>query len=159
MVKYNKVRTRRIGVMHYRAFICNTGTLLLARHVDCQSKVKKGTALPILEDDIYDCHPRDNHYQNHPLVNKGIGYWINKKIICTGYNIGKVYRPIFNHKRETLFLAVRKDIVRYAKILVSQSRDHLYKKELLSLHNRRIPEEIVEHIANYAWDIMLLLYP
>jgi len=156
MVKYNKVRTQKIGAMHYRAFICNTGTLLFERQVGCQSKVKKGTALPILEDDIYDCHPcRDNH----PLVNKGIGYWINKKTICTGYNIGKVYRPIFNHKRETMFFAVRKDVIRYAKILVSQSRDYLYKKELLSLHNRRIPEEIVEHIANYAWDIMLLLYP
>ena len=163
MVKYNKVRTSRIGVMHYRKYICNTGNTMWNWHLGSKQilpKNKKGKTLPILEDDIYDCHPRDNKIsQNHPLVNKGIGYWINKKTICTGYNIGKVYRPIFNYKRETMFHAVRKDIVRYAKILVSKSRDHLYKKELLKLHNRKIPEEIVKHIANYAWDIMLLLYP
>jgi len=163
MVKYNKVRTSRIGVMHYRQYICNTGNTMWNWHIGSKQilpKNKKGKTLPILEYDIYDSHPRDNKIsKNHPLVNKGIGYWINKKTICTGYNIGKVYRPIFNYKRETMFHAVRKDIVRYAKILVSQSRDHLYKKELLKLHNRKIPEEIVEHIANYAWDIMLLLYP
>ena len=181
MEKYNKVRirrvrTRRIGASKYRRIICNTETPIWNWDVYSKQRRadKKGNTLPILEDDIYDCHPRRNRImniitrnrkvptkisQNHPLVNKGIGYWINEKTICTGYNIGNVYRPIFNHKRETMFLDVRKDIVLYAKILVSSSRDHLYKKELMKLHNRKIPEEIVEHIANYAWDIMLLLYP
>lgn len=172
MEKYNKVRTRRIGTSQYRRIICNTETPIWNWDVDSKQRRvdKKGNTLPILEDDIYDCHPMSNLItrnrkvptkisQNHPLVNKGIGYWINEKTICTGYNIGNVYRPIFNHRRETMFLDVRKDIVRYAKILVSSSRDHLYKKELMKLHNRKIPEEIVEHIANYAWDIMLLLYP
>lgn len=157
----NKVRTRRIGTNKYRLIICNTRTPL------------KTNTLPILIDDIYDCYPRSNFWkileddpivstkisQNHPLVNKCIGFWVNEKTICIGYNIGKVYRPIFNHGREKMLFGVRKDIIRYAKIFASLSREHLYKKELLALHNMKLPEEIVQHIANYAWDIMLLLYP
>ena len=94
---------------------------------------------------------------NHPLVNDGEAYWLNKTRLCTGYTIGNVFRPIFNYSREEKAYEIRKYMTTIAKISAAQSREHLYKQELMKLHNKKIPTELVEHIANYAWDIMLLL--
>ena len=145
MKKYYKVKTHEVGITQYRDYILGNFQ-----------------ALPVLEMDIYNCYPcRIVHraqQQNHPKVKKGLAFWVNKTYICTGYGIGPVFRPIFNLEREKLALNVRKDIVRYAKILSSIARNHLYKKELMKLHNKKIPEEVVEYITNFAWDIMLLIY-
>ena len=144
MSNYYKVKTNKLSVTQYRKFI------LVKDNVNTEQ---------VLEMDIYNCYPDTDKWnkKNHPLVNKNIGFWINKTYICIGYNIGDVFRPIFNYRRENLLYNVRRDIVKYAKILSSNSRHHLYKKELMKMHNKKIPVEIVEHIANYTWDIMLLL--
>jgi hypothetical protein len=146
MKKYYKANTHVVDITQYRDYILG--------NFRCS---------PVLEMDIYNCYPCRNVHRvddkNHPKVKKGLAFWVNKTYICTGYDIGSVFRPIFNHKREKLALNVRICIVRYAKILASSARNHLYKKELMKLHNKKIPEEVVEHIADYAWDIMLLLYP
>jgi hypothetical protein len=114
----------------------------------------------VLEMDIYNSHPEKSdpwYKKNHPLVNKGLAFWVNKTYICIGYKRGDVFRPIFNYRRENQLYSVRRDIVKYAKILSSNARHSLYKKEIMKMHNKKIPVEIVEHIANYTWDIMLLL--
>ena len=95
--------------------------------------------------------------QNHPLVKAGKAYWVTGTQLCTGYTIGNVFRPIFNYKRENIAFEVRKYITKFAKIHVTHARSHLYKQELMKLHNKTFPEEIVDYIAQYAWDIMLLL--
>jgi len=137
--QYYKAKTSCVGVLQYRKYVLEV-------------------ASQVLEMDIYNSYP-DKLYckKNHPLVNKGLAFWVNKTYICTGYNIGQIYRPIFSHKREQLSLDVRKDIVLYAKIFAANARDALYKKELMKLHNKKIPEVLVDHITIYARDIMLLL--
>ena len=138
--QYYKAKTRHVGVLQYRKYVV-------------------GAASQILEMDIYNSYPDKLYYskKNHPLVNKGLAFWVNKTYICTGYNIGEFYRPIFNYNREQLSLDVRKDIVKYAKIFAANARDTLYKRELMKLHNKKIPEVLVDHITIYARDIMLLL--
>ena len=157
MPKYNqyyKAKTGRVGVGQYRQYI-------LARSGENYNSNSK----QVLEMDIYNSYP-DNcwcvvdyrfHKKNHPLVNKRWAFWVNKTYLCIGYDIGKVFRPIYDHIRENQALEVRKNIVKYAKILASNARHALYKKELMKLHNKKIPEVLVDYIANYAWDIMLLL--
>ena len=152
MPKYNqyyKAKTGRVGVGQYRQYI-------LARSGENYNSNSK----QVLEMDIYNSYPGQDyrfHKKNHPLVNKRQAFWVNKTYLCIGYDIGKVFRPIYDHIRENQALEVRKDIVKYAKILASNARHALYKKELMKLHNKKIPEVLVDYIANYAWDIMLLL--
>ena len=154
MPKYNqyyKAKTNSVGVLQYRKYVLG---LVMRDGENHNSNSKK-----LLEMDIYNSYP-DKLYsnkKNHPLVNKGLAFWVNKTYVCIGYDIDSVFRPIFDHRRESLALSVRKDIVKYAKILASNARHALYKKELMELHNKKIPELLVDHIANYACDIMLLL--
>ena len=146
--KYYKAKTRSVGVLQYRKYI-------LARNGENHNSNSE----QLLEMDIYNSY-RDKLYyckKNHPLVNKGLAFWVSNTYICTGYNIGQFYRPIFSHKREQLSLDVRKYTVLYAKIFAANARDALYKKELMKLHNKKIPEVLVDHITIYARDIMLLL--
>jgi len=145
MSNYYKVKTNKLNVSQYRSYVIKKNNYWITK--------------PVLIMDIYNCYPDTNKWvhSNHPLVNKNIGFWINKTYICIGYNISDVFRPIFNYRRENLLYGVRRDIVKYAKILSSNSRDYLYKKEIMKMYNKKLPIEIVEHIANYAWDIMLLL--
>jgi hypothetical protein len=144
--QYYKAKTGSVGLLQYRQYI-------LARNGENPNSNSK----QLLEMDIYNSYPDRFYRKNHPLVNKRLAFWVNKTYICIGYDIGKVFRPIFDHSRESQALMVRKDIVKYAKILASAARHALYKKELMKLHNEKIPEVLVDHIANYAWDIMLLL--
>ena len=141
-----KARTSRVSILQYRNNVIGRNSV---------NNLEK-----VLEMDIYNSHPDKSdpwNKKNHPLVNGGLAFWVNKTYICIGYDICKVFRPIFDHRRESLALEVRKNIVKYAKILVSNARHALYKKELMKLHNKKIPEVLVDYIANYAWDIMLLL--
>ena len=68
------------------------------------------------------------------------------------------YENIQRMVGEELYFKVREYVTKFAKIEAAICRNALYKKELMKIHNRKIPIEIIEHIANYAWDIMLLLY-
>ena len=69
----------------------------------------------------------------------------------------QLLRPVFDMKREDKAYKIRKDITTLAKISAARSREHLYKQELMKVHNGDLPEEIVEYIARYTWDIHLLL--
>lgn len=144
--QYYKAKTGSVGLLQYRQYI-------LARNGENPNSNSK----QLLEMDIYNSYPDRFYRKNHPLVNKRLAFWVNKTYICIGYDIGKVFRPIYDHIRENQALTVRNDIVKYAKILSSNARHALYKKELMKLHNKKIPEVLVDYIANYAWDIMLLL--
>lgn len=155
MTNYYKAKTRGVDILDYRKYI-------LAR----SGENLNSNSTQLLEMDIYNSYPHNPHdyleagagwYENHPLVNKGLAFWVDKTNICIGYNIGEVFRPIFSHARERQAYGVRKCIVLYAKIFASKARHALYKKELMELHNKKIPDEIIEHIAGYTWDIMLLL--
>ena len=45
----------------------------------------------------------ENGLRNHPLVNKGIAYWINDHTLVIGYELKsnpQIFRPIYSHSRE-----------------------------------------------------------
>ena len=69
----------------------------------------------------------------------------------------QLLRPVFDMKREKKAYEIRKYMTTIAKISAAQAREHLYKQELKKLHNGVLPEDIVCYIAEYTWDIMLLL--
>ena len=69
----------------------------------------------------------------------------------------KLLRPVFDWKREDRCYKIRHDILTLAKISAAQAREHLYKQELKKIHNGVLPEDIVCYIAEYTWDIHLLL--
>ena len=145
MSNYYKVKTKKLKLTQYRSYVIKKNNHWITK--------------PVLIMDIYNCYPNTDKWvhHNHPLVNKGLAFWVNKTYICIGYKWGDVFRPIFNYRRENQLYSVRRDIVKYAKILSSNARHSLYKKEIMKMHNKKIPVEIVEHIVNYTWDIMLLL--
>tara|TARA_B100001996_G_scaffold224199_1_gene172550 strand:- start:120 stop:464 length:345 start_codon:yes stop_codon:yes gene_type:complete len=66
-------------------------------------------------------------------------------------------RPIMDYSREEKAYEIRKYMTTIAKISAAQAREHLYKQELMKVHNGDLPEDIVEYIARYTWDIHLLL--
>ena len=153
MTSYYKPKTKKICHTDYRKYIVPR---------DCDEVVV------ISQEDEYGSYPEEKFFQgitylpclpssNHPLVNSGEAYWLNKTQLCTGYTIGNVFRPVFNYSREKQAFQVRKYITKFAKIHATHTRSHLYKQELMKLHNKTFPEEIVDYIAQYAWDIMLLL--
>jgi len=148
MSSYYKPKTKKLGQSHYRKYIvpidCDEVVVISQEDDGCRCVC--GRSLGLLISNFH-----------HPLVNAGEAYWLNKTQLCTGYTIGNVFRTVFNYKREKFSFEVREDIVKYAKILASKARHALYKKELMKLHNKKIPEVLVDYIANYAWDIMLLL--
>ena len=69
----------------------------------------------------------------------------------------QLLRPIFDYSREKKAYEIRTYMTQIAKISSAQAREHLYKQELMKVHNGYLPEEIVEYIARYTWDIHLLL--
>ena len=158
MSSYYKPKTKKICHTDYRKYIVPR---------DCDE------VIVISQEDEYSSYPEDyrgfihsalpvfhldtSPSSNHPLVNAGEAYWLNKTQLCTGYTIGNVFRPVFNYKREKFAFEIREYITKFAKIHATHARSHLYKQELMKLHNKKIPVEIIEHISNFAWDIMLLL--
>ena len=80
--------------------------------------------------------------------------------ICHEYWLWREHqllRPIFDYSREKKAYEIRTYMTQIAKISSAQAREHLYKQELMKVHNGYLPEEIVEYIARYTWDIHLLL--
>jgi hypothetical protein len=145
MPEYYKPKSKKVNHCDYRKIILPRGCDNIAR---------------ILISSNFLTEPEGIVYQGfsrHPLIKSGLAYWVTNKQLCTGYTIGNVYQPIFNYPREEIAFQVRQYIVTLGKIHTASARHHLYKQELMKLHNKKIPTEIVEHIANYAWDIMLLL--
>lgn len=99
--------------------------------------------------------------QNHPLVEKGIAFWLNDKTIVTGYtlkNNPKIYRPIFQVDKESLKFKLRDEIRKYSKFFVAHKRQMLYKKTLMNISQLKIlPESIINMIAHWTYDPILYL--
>ena len=93
----------------------------------------------------------------HPLIKNREAYWIDANTLLKGYILKntQVFRPIFSFPREKNFKLIRDDIVKFAKLFSSRSRNYLYKQALME--NTKLPEEIIDEIVLFAWDILLLL--
>ena len=158
MTSYYKPTTQMITETHYRKYIAPTEVL-----VEDEDEPIPGPFIKIVEGGFSDLYPRCRKGRiscevNHPLVKGGEAYWMDRDTICKGYELpNNIFRPIFNYSREKQAFKVREYITKFVKIHVTHARRHLYKQELMKLHNKKIPVEIIEHISNYAWDIMLLL--
>tara|TARA_B100001027_G_C16258267_1_gene328070 strand:+ start:345 stop:728 length:384 start_codon:yes stop_codon:yes gene_type:complete len=87
--------------------------------------------------------------QSALYAGEGEAYWLWRG--C------QLLRPVFDISRERKAYEIRKYMTTIAKISAAQSREYLYKQELMKLHNGVLPEDIVCLIAQYTWDIMLLL--
>ena len=156
MTSYYKPKTKKI---------CHTDYIKYIVPINCDEVVvitkhalhREDTCMSCLYDISSPCDPHPYHIPSHHMVNAGEAYWLNKTQLCTGYTIGNVFRPVFNYSREKQAFKVREYIITMGKIHTTSARNHLYKQELMKLHNKKLPEVIVEHISNYAWDIMLLL--
>ncbi len=94
--------------------------------------------------------------KTHPLVEKNIAYWFDKKTLITGYILKSntdIYRPIFQPWKEKLNYDLRTEIRYYAKFIVADMRQKLYKKILLSITKlNTLPEEIVNKIVHLTYD-------
>jgi len=94
--------------------------------------------------------------QNHPLVKKGIAFWLNKKTLVTGYTLKKnpkIYRSIFQVDKESLNFQLREEIRFYAKFIVAHKRQMLYKNTLMNIPELKIlPESIIHTISHLTYD-------
>lgn len=98
-------------------------------------------------------------WENHPLVNKGLAFWINNRTLITGYRLlgrvenKEIYRPIFQIEKENLNFKLRDDIRKYAKFLVAEKRQMLYQKTLMNIEElKKIPEFVIMKIALFTYD-------
>ena len=97
--------------------------------------------------------------QNHPLVEKGLAYWINNTTLVTGYRLlgrpknKEIYRPIFQIEREKLCFRLRDEIRKFAKFYAADKRQKLYQKVLMDSEElKMIPEFIIMKIAHFTYD-------
>ena len=98
-------------------------------------------------------------YQNHPLVEKGLAYWINNTTLITGYRLlgrpknKEIYKPIFQLEREKLYFRLRDEIRKFAKFYAAEKRQKLYQKVLMDSEElKMIPEFIIMKIAHFTYD-------
>ena len=98
-------------------------------------------------------------WQNHPLVEKGLAYWINNTTLVTGYRLlgrpknKEIYRPIFQIEREKLYFRLRDEIKKFAKFYAAEKRQKLYQKVLMDSEElKMIPEFIIMKIAHFTYD-------
>lgn len=108
--------------------------------------------------------------KNHPIVEKGLGYWMTDTVIITGYKLKSnknVYRPIFSYKRDALLKGVInmiKDIIGNGKgngdgyggnigggkFLIKLRRNMAMTSLLgVSLVGNPLPVDIIRHISLY----------
>tara|TARA_B100001769_G_C21904951_1_gene488494 strand:- start:177 stop:689 length:513 start_codon:yes stop_codon:yes gene_type:complete len=97
--------------------------------------------------------------QNHPLVEKGLAYWINNTTLVTGYRLlgrpknKEIYRPIFQIEREKLYFRLRDEIKKFAKFYAAEKRQKLYQKILMNIEElKMIPKCIIMKIAHLTYD-------
>lgn len=97
--------------------------------------------------------------ENHPLVNKGLAFWINNRTLITGYRLlgrpinKEIYRPIFQIERENLNFKLRDEIRKFAKFYAAQKRQMMYQKILMDIEElKKIPEFVIMKIAHFTYD-------
>jgi len=123
-----------------------------------QQKTKRLT-----KDDYKKIIPRDcEQVKVHTTYAISYEYWLwcpsdSSATVVVPPRRCQLLRPIFDISRERKAYEIRTYMTQIAKISAAQAREHLYKQELMKVHNGYLPEEIVEYIARYTWDIHLLL--
>ena len=94
--------------------------------------------------------------KNHPLVEKGIAYWMNEMYIITGYSLKsnqQIYLPIFQFQKERINFRLRDEVRKFAKFYAADKRQKLYQKILMDLQElKMIPEFIIMKIAHLTYD-------
>lgn len=99
---------------------------------------------------------REYGWPHHPLVDSGVGYWKNKAKLIIGYELKsnpKIYLPIYQREKEILNFELRNEIRRYAKFMVGDFRQNLYKKTLMNIPELYIlPEDIINKISHLTYD-------
>jgi len=159
-------RTKRISVTKYRKIVMDKGVFRQGRIAQCRKNYD-------VWENIYKVLPPEEEHnkwfsgvnlrnyllqkpKNHPLVEKGIAFWLNENTLITGYrlqNNPQIYRPIFQIWKERLNFELRDDIRKYAKFLVAHKRQMLYEKTLMDIPELKIlPEEIINMIAYLTYD-------
>ena len=97
---------------------------------------------------------------NHPMVEKGIAFWLTENILITGYtlkNNPKIYRPIFQVSKEQLNFKLRIDIKLMVKFIVADKRQSIYKKIIINApYFKDLPIELIDEIAQLTYDPYLL---
>ena len=84
--------------------------------------------------------------ENHPLVNKGVGYWMDNTTLCLGYvlkQLPTIYRPIFSHKRENQINKFLPNI----PIVVNKRKKYLIFVEIMRI--KKIPSAIIREIIRF----------
>ena len=83
---------------------------------------------------------------NHPLVNSGNAYWINRTTLCTGYRLAindNVFRSIFSHKRQRI---IDKFLPNIKSAVHKREKNRKY---LEIIRIKKIPKEVIKLIINY----------
>ena len=98
---------------------------------------------------------------NHPMVEKGIAFWLTENILITGYtlkNNPKIYRPIFQVNKEQLNFELRIQIKYFAKFIVAQKRQAIYRNTIINApYFINLPIELIDKIALLTYDPLLLI--
>ena len=94
--------------------------------------------------------------KNHPLVEKGIAFWMDEKTLIIGYKLlsnPKIYKPIFQQKREYMNFKLRNEIRKFAKFYAAHKRQVMYYETLMDIEElRMLPECIIIKIAHLTYD-------
>jgi len=83
---------------------------------------------------------------NHPLVNSGNAYWINRTTLCTGYKLAinnNIFRSIFSHKRQRIIDKFLPNI----KFVVHKREKN--KKYLEIIKIKKLPSDVIKLIIKY----------
>lgn len=93
---------------------------------------------------------------NHPMVEKGIAFWLTENTLITGYSLNNnmaVYLPVFQPSKEKLNFKLRDEIRKYAKFIVADKRQKLYQKTLMNIQELEIlPLSIIIMISHFTYD-------
>tara|TARA_Y100000816_G_C26030170_1_gene539267 strand:+ start:120 stop:578 length:459 start_codon:yes stop_codon:yes gene_type:complete len=105
------------------------------------------------------CYNSTFHKNNHPLVKKGLAFWLNNKLII-GYtlkNNPSVFKSFWCENREKILSTVRVELCMYGRFYSANYREKMVYNVLLN-HKamKKIPETILQKISKFTYDPYLL---
>jgi hypothetical protein len=94
--------------------------------------------------------PTVYYRRNHPLVLSGIGFWINFRELCIGYELSEnseIFRPIFSHNRQILLDELNTNIHDgYVDKFWNKIKSGIWNA-LVEI--RKLPVDCIENIITY----------
>ena len=163
--------SRQMSITKYRDIVLDNGVFKRESNSGISRESHDRKYVPIFKHVLKHAGPAKKEYRTfesnhralsnrnrkkHPLVEKGIAFWINDKTLVTGYTLktnSDIFIPVYQPLKEQLNFKLRDDIRKYAKFLVAHKRQMLYKKTLMCVPELNIlPEEIIDTIALYTYD-------